>query len=173
MRNSPKNRNALPTSIRRNPTTRAALSAHCSLLLALAVAAEGHGPTIAGVLGITPQAACARLKRRSIRDHWLALRRARRVTELRASWRRSWWRGRLRAFGLVPALIPVDDPIWPYCWHRGRGALVRLAAAELRAEEPGSLAPDHRIEALLERVAELAALDEVSRAHRFAALSIV
>lgn len=122
------------------------------LLLRLALLADCHAPTLAGVLGITPQAVNAQLRRRG--ERWIRLREARRVTERRASRLRHWWRRRLADMGIEPATLSVDDPIWPACHRMPRGHHVRAVAAEMRAERPGvHLATDDCLVELIERVA--------------------
>ncbi len=94
--------------------------------------------------------------------------------ELRAMKLRFFWRDRLKKMGIDPHKLDVDDPVWARCFRRPRGAVVLLAAAELRSERPGiDLRTDDGVEAVLARVAEIEALPlESMRAARYAAAGI-
>ncbi len=136
-----------------SPTVR-----YSDLVLRIAIAAEGHAPTVAGVLGVSPQAVTSRLARRAVRERWFRQRETRQQTEHRRAQLRHWWRKRLQAIGVDPVTVEPDDPLWIACWRLPRGALVRAVAAEMRAERPGEpLATTERLLELLERVAALAA----------------
>ena len=125
-------------------TNRKALAPHFpgpvpvdALVLHLGIAAEGHAPTVAGVLGVTPQAVSARLNKNGTRARWANYRNTRSAFELRASKRRWWWRNRLSNMNINPHSIGEHDPAWALCWRRPRGWLVREVAAEMRAERAG------------------------------------
>ncbi len=144
------------------------------LILRLAIAADGHAPTVAGVLGVTAHSVNVRLAGRTVRARWFRARAARREAEIRALALRAWWRRRLAGMGIDPHALPVTDPLWPACHRRPRGALVRDVAAAMRREHPGEpLATDARIVELLDRVAALAALDTAAQAEAVAALAAV
>lgn len=144
-------------------------SSFSALVLELFAASDSHAPTVAGVLGVTPQAVGARLAQRATRERWLRLRRDVAVSEYRAARLRWWWRARMRAIDVDPATLPVTDPAWTACHRFPRGHLVRVVALLMRRERPGeSIATEERIEELLTRVADLhargvVAVAEVSR----------
>ncbi len=124
----------------------------------LARACEGHGPTIASVLGITPRAALFRLQRRDVKREWETYRKQRRVDEEKAKHRRAKWRQKLLGLDLDPLAIETSDPAWPAFHRLPRGALVLAVATLMRQERPGvSLATDERLAELLARVAVLSA----------------
>ncbi len=164
------------TSAFRNPfevayvTSKTHRIARADLVLRLTLAADGHAPTVAGVLDVVPHAVTAQLARRAIKARWHRARETRREREGRAIWLRGWWRARLQAIGVDPATLPITDPLWSACHRRPRGALVRDVAAVMRAERPGeTLATDARILELLARVAALVLLDESARRAAIAA----
>lgn len=138
----------------------------------LAETAEGHAPTLSNVLRIDPSSVNKRLLVRGAQKTWLSTRRKRRQKHARETRLRFWWRERLRALGIDPMRLSVDDPLWPACHKRPRGALVRLAHAELQRETPGAPPTDEYLERVLARVAELEDLTEGERAERFDALGV-
>ncbi len=127
-------------------------------------AAEGHAPTVGGILGIGAHAVSDILARKYMRERWRAWKRKRGADARRAARLRWFWRDRLRAVGIDHAALPVTDPLWRACHIRPRGALVRDVSRLMRAEDPGaSLATNHNIDELLRRVAALSALDEAAQ----------
>lgn len=144
-------------------TIRKALAAHFPdpvpvdvLVLRLGIAAEGHAPTVAGVLGVTAQAVSARLNKEGTRARWASYRKMRSLHELRAAKLRWWWRNRLSNMNIDPHSIDERDPAWGLCWRKPRGWLVREVAAEMRAERAGEpnfqLAANENLIELLRRV---------------------
>jgi hypothetical protein len=62
----------------------------------------------------------------------------------------------LRALGIDPATLTPDDPAWAQCHRYPRGYVVRVVAAQMRAEHPGIvLAEPAALVELLDRVAVL------------------
>lgn len=68
--------------------------------------------------------------------------------------------------------LAVDDPLWAACHRRPRGALVRLAHAELRAEDPDAHPTDEFLQRVLDRFALLESLTEGERQERFDATGV-
>ena len=127
------------------------------LVLRLAVLADGYAPVLAGILEITPRAVLFRLQARSIRKCWREFVASRRARGRSACQRRRWWRWRLSAVGMTPALLDPSDPLWFACHRLPRGSLVAHVAATMRQEVPGiSLARPDALAALVVRCEALA-----------------
>jgi len=138
------------------------LSARRTLTARLFDASDRHTPTVAGILGVTPQAIGQRLARKAIRERVKRRRAEHRKRAASSALLRVWWRMRMRRIDIDPATLPLTDPVWSACHAFPRGLFVRIVAAQMRAERPSeSLAPPERIEELLRRVAVVALLPPV------------
>jgi len=103
------------------------------LVWRLVVAADGHLPTIAGVLGVAVSTVSSRLQGAYLAPRWRAWKAAQSEIRRKANQRRGWWRWRLRGMGIEPLQLDPTDPTWRACYTAPRGAAVRAAAAALAA----------------------------------------
>lgn len=99
----------------------------------LVVAADGHIPTIAGVLGVAVSTVSSRLQGTYLGPRWRAWKAAQSEIRRKANQRRGWWRWRLRGMGIEPLQLDPADPTWLACYTAPRGAAVRAAVAALAA----------------------------------------
>jgi hypothetical protein len=105
------------------------------LVWRLVVAADGHLPTAAGVLGVAVSSLSDRLRGTYLAPRWRAWKVAQSEIRRKGKQRRGWWRWRLRGMGIDPLQLDPSDPTWRACFVASRGAAVRDAAAAL----PGRL----------------------------------
>lgn len=114
---------------KRKPAVRYALPAR--LMIDLWLACDRHLPTVGVLLGIHGKTAQKRL--RSVVRHEGLTSTFERVRELereragRARWRRYRWRVQLARYGVDPAALPLDDPMWGACHALPRGTLALQA----------------------------------------------
>ena len=97
------------------------------------MAADGHLPTVAGVVGVRENSIGQRLAGRYLAPRWRAWKAAQSEIRRKGKNRRGWWRCRLRGMGIDPLTLDPADPAWSACFTAPRGAAVREAAARLRA----------------------------------------
>jgi hypothetical protein len=104
------------------------------LLWQLVVAADGHLPTVASVVGVSPAAISEQMRGRYLAPRWRAWKTTQSEVRRRGKTRRGWWRWRLRGHGIEPVTLRPDDPTYAACYAPPRGHDVREAAAALRAD---------------------------------------
>ena len=97
------------------------------------MAADGHLPTVAGVVETSMAAVSSRLESRYLAPRWRTWKAAQSEIRRKSTQRRYWWRWRLRGMGIDPLTLAPDDPAFSLCFCPPRGAAVRDAAARLRA----------------------------------------
>lgn len=128
------------------------------ILLSLAEIADWHTPTVSLVLHIDRSGVNKKLVTEAIRRRFLLRRKKAREREVRASRLRTWWRSRLHSLGINPMTLDVADPLWTACHRYARGAVVRLAYAEVSEGSVGGEPTDAFLLRVLERAEELASL---------------
>jgi hypothetical protein len=97
------------------------------------VAADGHLPTVAGVVETSVAAVSSRLGSRYLAPRWRVWKAKQSEIRRKGKQRRGWWCWRLRGMGIDPLTLTPGDPAWSACFAPPRGAAVREAAARLRA----------------------------------------
>lgn len=129
-------------SSKQKHSTKAQVKLDKEILWQLVVAADGHLPTVAGVVDVTPRAIGLRLAGRYLAPRWRAWKATQSEIRRKGKQRRGWWRWRLRGLGIDPLTLDERDPTWAACWCHPRGALVRAAVDRLRADGVDVRTPD-------------------------------